>query len=90
VLLQQRQAWDRSHQVAAPAAAACIGCAVAGGGCPHHAARCRICGGPLHRIVVDEGFDTHPCCDRPVGPGSYAELERMTRMLGATPLSHSA
>ncbi|WP_310964034.1 hypothetical protein [Nocardioides terrisoli] len=65
-LLRQRLDWDRDHQVSPPAPAACLPCAVAADQCPTHAdRRCRACGGQLHRIVVDEGFDTHPCCDRP-------------------------
>ncbi|UUW88601.1 hypothetical protein [Pimelobacter simplex] len=49
-----------------PTPAACLPYAVAVDHCPTHAGqRCRACGGQLHRIVVDEGFDTHPCCDRP-------------------------
>lgn len=60
-LLQQRREWDRAHQIAPPAAAECIWCAVARASCPDHAPRrCRLWGGQLHRIVVDEGFDTQP------------------------------
>jgi hypothetical protein len=69
-LLRQRRDWDRDHQVTPPPAAACLPCAVAAEQCPTHAGRrCRACGCQLHRIVVDEGYDTHPCCDRPSSTG---------------------
>ena len=42
------------------------------------------------RIVVDEGFDTHPCCDQPSGTGSHAVLEHRAQMLGATLLAQPA
>jgi hypothetical protein len=72
-LLRQRRDWDRDHQVSPPPPAGCLPCAVAVEGCTTHAGRrCRACGGQLHRIVVDEGFDTHPCCGRPRGTGSHA------------------
>ena len=48
------------------------------------------CGDQLHRIVVDEGFDTHPCCDRPGGTGSHAVLKHTAQMLGATLLAQPA
>ena len=65
-----------------------VGDAVAVDQCPTHAdRRCRACSGQLHRIVVDEGFDTHPCCDRPSGTGSHAVLEHTAQMLGATLLA---
>ena len=90
-LLRQRRDWDRDHQVTPPPPAACLPCAVAVDQCPTHAdRRCRACGGQLHRIVVDEGFDTHPCCDRPGGAGSLAVLEHTARMLGATLLAQPA
>ncbi|NHA01267.1 hypothetical protein G5V59_19255 [Nocardioides sp. W3-2-3] len=41
---------------------------------------------PPHRIVVDEGFDTHPCCDRPGANGSLAFLEHTAQAAG----SHTA
>ena len=53
-------------------------------------ARCRACGGQLHGIVVDEGFDTHPCCDRPGSTGSPTVLEYTAQMLGATLLAQPA
>ena len=88
-LLRQRRDWDRDHQVTPPPPAACLPCAVAVEGCPNHAGRrCRACGGQLHRIVVDEGFDTHPCCDRPGANGSLAFLEHTAQLLGATLLAH--
>ena len=90
-LLRQRRDWDRDHQVTPPPPAACLPCAVAVDECPAHAGRrCRACGGQLHRIVVDEGFDTHPCCDRPSGTGSHAVLEHTAQMLGATLLAQPA
>lgn len=89
VLLRQRRDWDRDHQVTPPPPASCVPCAVAPEGCPAHAGRqCRACGGQLHRIVVDEGYDTHPCCDRPPATGSPAVLEHTAQMLGATLLAH--
>ncbi|GAW49663.1 MULTISPECIES: hypothetical protein [unclassified Nocardioides] len=90
-LLRQRSDWDREHQVSAPTSAACLPCAVAVDQCPTHAGRrCRACGGQLHRIVVDEGFDTHPCCDRPGANGSLAFLEHTAQLLGATLLAQRA
>lgn len=85
-LLRQRRDWDRDHQVTRPPPAACLPCAVAVDECPNHAGgpRCRACGGQLHRIVVDEGFDTHPCCDHPSGTGSHTVIEHTAQMLGAT------
>ncbi len=84
-LLRQRRDWDRAHQVSPPAPAECLPCAVAADQCPTHAGRCcRACGGQLHRTVVDEGFDTHPCCDRPGGNESLAFLENTAQLLGAT------
>ena len=85
-LLHQRRAWDREHQVSPPPPAECLFCAIDRGRCPTHVLpRCRACGGQLHRIVVEEGFDTHPCCDRPRA-GTHADLEVMAQLLGATPL----
>jgi len=82
-LLRQRRDWDRDHQVTPPPPAACLPCAVAVDQCPNHAGRrCRACGGQLHRIVVDEGFDTHPCCDRTAGTGSHAVLEHTAQNAG--------
>lgn len=90
-LLRQRRDWDRDHEVTPPRTAACLPCVVAVEGCPTHADRCcRACGGPLHRIVVDEGFDTHPCCDHPSGTGFHAVLEHTAQMLGATLLAQPA
>lgn len=90
-LLRQRRDWDRAHQVSPPPAADCLRCAVAADQCPTHARpRCRACGGQLHRIIVEEGFDTHPCCDRPGAPGSRAVLDRTAQMLGATLLTQPA
>lgn len=90
-LLRQRRHWDTSHDVAPPPTAVCLWCAIAHQDCPQHApARCRVCSGPMHRSILEEGFDTHPCCDRSVGPGTYADLEHLTRVLGATPLPQSA
>ena len=90
-LLRQRRDWDRDHQVSPPTPAACLPCVVAVDQCPTHAGRrCRACGGHLHRIVIDEGFDTHPCCDRPGAIGSLAFLERTAQLLGATLLAQSA
>ncbi|WP_370037922.1 hypothetical protein [Nocardioides sp.] len=64
-VLRQRRDWDRDHQVTPPPSAACLPCAGVAEECPTHAGRRRrACGGQLHRIVVDEGYDTHPCCDR--------------------------
>ena len=91
MLLRQRRDWDRDHQVTPPPAAACLPCAVAAEQCPTHAGRrCRACGGQLHRIVVDEGFDTHSCCDRPGSTGSPTVLEYTAQMLGATLLAQPA
>lgn len=71
----------------APPAAACLWCAIAPGDCPEHTpCRCRVCPGAMHRSILQEGFDTHPCCDRAVGAGTDADLEYLTQMLGATPL----
>ena len=91
-LLRQRRDWDCDHQVSPPSPAACLPCAVAHDLCPSHAGRrCRACGGQLHRIVVDEGFDTHPCCDdHPRGGASPALLEHAARLLGATVLAQPA
>lgn len=90
-LLCQRRDWDRDHQVTPPPPAACLACAVRVDQCLTHAdRRCRACGGQLHRIVVDEGFDTHPCCDRPGGGGSHGVLEHTAQMLGATLLAQPA
>lgn len=90
-LLGQRRDWDRAHQVSPPTPAECLTCAVAVDQCPTHAGRrCRACGGQLHRIVVDEGFDTHPCCDRPGANGSPAFLEHTAKLLGATLLAQPA
>ncbi len=90
-LLRQRRSWDRDHHVTPPPSAACLPCAVAVAGCCTHAGRrCRACGGQLHHIVVDEGFDTHPCCDRPGESVSHAVLEHTTQMLGATLLARPA
>lgn len=91
-LLHQRRDWDRDHRVTPPPPAACLPCAVAVNQCPNHAGgrRCRACGGQLHRIVVDEGFDTHPCCDRPNGTGCHAVIEHTAQMLGATLLAQPA
>lgn len=86
-LLYQRRQWDTEHRVAAPPVPACLGCAIAPADCPEHGpARCRVCAGPLHRSILQEGFDTHPCCDRTVGTRTDADLEHLTQMLGATPL----
>jgi hypothetical protein len=64
---------------------------VAADQCPTHAGRrCRACGGQLHRIVVDEGFGTHPCCDRPGENGSLGVLKHTAQLLGATLLAQSA
>ena len=90
-LLRRRRDWDRDHKVSPPPAADCLHCAVAGDRCVTHAVRrCRSCGGQLHRIVVEEGFDTHPCCDRPGDTGSHAVLERTAQTLGATLLAQPA
>lgn len=91
-MLRQRRDWDRDHQVTPPPAAACLPCAVTVDQCPTHAdRRCRACGGQLHRIVVDEGFDTHPCCDRSAGgTGCHGVLEHTAQMLGATLLAQPA
>jgi hypothetical protein len=84
-LLRQRRNWDRDHQVSPPPLALCLTCAVAVEKCPTHAdRRCRACGGQLHRLIIDEGYDTHPCCDPPGTPGSHAALEHTAQMLGAT------
>ena len=62
--------------------------AVARDRCPEHTRRlCRVCVGPLHRIVIEEGFETHPCCDRPGENGSLVVLERTAQLLGATLLA---
>ena len=91
MLLRQRRDWDRDHQVIPPPDAVCLSCAVAAEQCPTHAGRrCRACGGQLHRIVVDEGFDTHPCCDRPGSTGSPTVLEHAAQLLGATLLAQPA
>ena len=89
-LLRQRRDWDRDHQMSPPTPAACLPCVVAVDQCPTHGRRCRACGGQLHRVVVDEGFDTHPCCDRPGGHGSLAFLEHTAQLLGATLLEQPA
>jgi hypothetical protein len=90
-LLRQQRDWDRDHQVTPPPPAACLPCAVAVDQCATHAdRRCRACGGQLHRSVVDESFDTHPCCDRPGGAGSHGVLEHTAQMLGATLLAQPA
>ena len=90
-LLRQRRDWDRAHQVSPPPAAECLRCAVGADQCRTDARRrCRACGGQLHRFVVEEGFDTHPCCERPGGSGSSAVLDRTTQMLGATLLAQLA
>ena len=91
-LLRQRRDWDRDHQVTPPPPAACLPCAVAVDQCPNHAdRRCRACDGQLHRIVVDEGFDTHPCCDRSAGgTGCHGVLEHTAQILGATLLAQPA
>ena len=90
-LLGQRRDWDRAHQVSPPTPAECLPCAVVVDQCPTHAGRrCRACGGQLHRIVVDEGFDTHPCCDRPGENGSLTVLEHAAQMLRATLLAQPA
>jgi hypothetical protein len=87
-LLRQRRDWDRDHQVSPPTPAACLPCVVAVDQCPTHAGRrCRACGGQLHRVVVDEGFDTHPCCDRPGEHVSLAVVEHTAQLLGATLLA---
>ena len=87
-LMGQRRDWDRAHQVSGPAAAKCLLCAVARDRCPEHTRRrCRVCAGPLHRIVIEEGFETHPCCDRPGDNGSLVVLERTAQLLGATLLA---
>lgn len=56
----------------------------------HSGGRCRACGGQLHRICVDEGFDTHPSCDRPGVNGSLAFLEHTAQLPGATLLAQPA
>lgn len=90
-LLGQRRDWDRAHQVSGRAAAKCLLCAVARDRCPEHTRRrCRVCAGPLHRIVVEEGFETHPCCDRPGEDGSLVVFERTAQLLGATLLAQPA
>ena len=90
-LLRQRRDWDRDHQVTPPPAAACLPCAVAAEQCPTHAGRrCRTCGGQLHRIVVDEGYDTHPCCDRPDSNGCPTVLEQSAHLVGARLLAQLA
>ena len=90
-VLRQRRDWDRDHQVSPPTPAACLPCAVVVDQCPTHSGRrCRACGGQLHRVVVDEGFDTHPCCDRPDANGSLAFLEHTAQLLGATLLAQPA
>ncbi|GAA3519375.1 hypothetical protein [Nocardioides daeguensis] len=90
-LLRQRRDWDRDLQVSPPPPAACLPCAVAVDHRPTHAGRrCRAYGGQLHRIVVDEGFDTHPWCDRPGANGSLAFLEQTAHLLGATLLAQPA
>lgn len=87
-LLGQRRDWDRAHQVSGRAPAKCLLCALARDRCPEHTRRrCRVCAGPLHRIVVEEGFETHPCCDRPGENGSLVVLERTAQLLGATLLA---
>ena len=73
MLLRQRRDWDRDHQVIPPPDAVCLSCAVAAEQCPTHAGRrCRACGGQLHRIVVDEGYDIRAAIARapPVAPPS--------------------
>ncbi|KRE99789.1 hypothetical protein ASG88_14430 [Nocardioides sp. Soil777] len=58
--------------------------------CPEHTRRrCRVCAGPLHRIV-EEGFETHPCCDRPGENGCLVVLERTAQLLGATLVAQPA
>lgn len=90
-LLRQRRDWDRDHQVTPPAPATCLLCAVAADQCPTHAdRRCRACGGQLRPIVVDEGFNTHPCCDRSGTKESLAFLKHTAQQLGATLLAQSA
>ncbi len=90
-LLRQRRDWDRDHQVSPPPTAACLPCAVSVEECPTHTdRRCRACGGQMHRILVEEGFDTHPSCDRPDTSGSRAVLEHTAQLLGATLLAQSA
>ena len=44
----------------------------------------------MHRSILAEGFDTHPCCDRSVAVESYTGLECVTELLGATLLAESA
>lgn len=84
----QRRDWDRAHQVSGPAPAKCLLCAVARARCPEHTRRlCRVRPGPLHRIVIEEGFETYPCCDRPGENGSSVVLERTAQLLGATLLA---
>lgn len=90
-LLRQRRDWDRDHQVSPRPAAVCLPCAVAVEERATHAdRRCCACGGQLHRIVVDEGFDTHPSCDLPGPSGSWAVLEQTAQLLGATLLAQPA
>lgn len=56
-----------SHQVSPPTPAACLPCVVAVDQCPTHAGRrCRACGGQLHRVVVDEGFEPIRAATAPV------------------------
>ncbi|MCR1782210.1 hypothetical protein KVF89_06670 [Nocardioides carbamazepini] len=50
-----------------PTPAACLPCVVAVDQCPTHAGRrCRACGGQLHRVVVDEGFEPIRAATAPV------------------------
>ena len=90
-LLRQRRDWDRDHQVRPPTPAAGLPCAGAADQRPTHAdRRCRACGGQVHRIVDDDGFDTHPCSDQPGANGSVAFLEHTAQLLGATLLVQAA
>lgn len=63
-LITRKLAWDREHQIRTPRPARCVSCAVHGDWCDRHQPRCcRVCGGALHWVLLEEGASTHPSCD---------------------------
>lgn len=83
-LLAQRHMWDEAHRRDAPAAPIqCLPCLLVSGCQLHrHGRACTACGLPLHRVIINDGYSTHPACepipaprDTHPGPAALPDVE---------------
>lgn len=69
-LLIQRHMWDEAHRRDAPVAPIqCLPCLIVSGCQLHrHGRACTACGLPLHRVIINDGYSTHPACEPTPAP----------------------